>query len=55
MAYSNTRVLRQRMVLAKDESLPPMRWPPGRVLNLINSKNGVSRVSNHHLESLEEQ
>lgn len=33
------------LVLVKDENLPPMRWPLGRVVNLISGKDGVSRVA----------
>jgi len=33
------------MVLVKDENLPPMRWPLGRVLHLVPGKDGVARVA----------
>jgi len=34
-----------KVVLVKDENLPPMRWPLARVMQLIPGRDGVARVA----------
>lgn len=33
------------MVLVKDESVPPLKWQMGRVVDVIPGKDGVVRVA----------
>lgn len=33
------------MVLIKDNSVPPMKWRLGKVINLIPGKDGICRVA----------
>ncbi|EDX05789.1 GD21616 [Drosophila simulans] len=38
-------VAMDNVVLAKDENLPPMRWPLAKVIQLIPGRDGVARVA----------